>query len=307
MTRVRRRRDPRGLLGTQMDSGPRLAVLPLPRGVCRSGVTAHPELGGDTALRTPFKGHAGRAGPGAPGGSASSAMSGAVSHQAAERTWATRPSVSNPPPPAGLPPWWQDPPRSTALVPGAAAPAGPESQPRRLLWCGGPRAGTGGSGLRAARVGGRRGPGAHIPGCVQCIHEVLVTAGIAERQLLGAFQALPVLQGAQGKGRRALVCGGAHTGGLLPAAGPGLFVETGLVMKHNLPRPQISDRCFKQNRGQRTRASCRQPEGRTGCPRAVWHPHVTATGATSRCWVCGRQRARLPTCPHTPQLPGGQG
>lgn len=98
MTRVRRRRDPRGLLGTQMDSGPRLAVLPLPRGVCRSGATAHPELGGDTALRTPFTGHAGRAGPGAPGGSASSAMSGAVSHQAAERTWATRPSVSTPAP-----------------------------------------------------------------------------------------------------------------------------------------------------------------------------------------------------------------
>lgn len=237
MTRVRRRRDPRGLLGTQMDSGPRLAVLPLPRGVCRSGVTAHPELGGDTALRTPFTGHAGRAGPGAPGGSASSAMSGAVSHQAAERTWATRPSVSTPAP-AGFPPWWQDPPRSTALVPGAAAPAGPEPQPRRLLWCGGPRAGTGGSGLWAARVGGRRGPGAHIPGCVQCIHEVLVTAGIAEGQLLGAFQALPVLQGAQGKGRRALVCGGAHAGGSVPAAGPGLFVETGLVMKHNLPAPK---------------------------------------------------------------------
>lgn len=191
--------------------------------------------------------------------------------------------------------------------PGGAGASAPPLWPRRLLWCGGPRAGTGGSGLRAARVGGRRGPGAHIPGCVQCVHEVLVTAGIAEGQLLGAFQALPVLQGAQGKGRRALVCGGAHAGGSVPAAGPGLFVETGLVMKHNLPRPQISDRCFKQNRGQRTRASCRQPEGRTGCPRAVWHPHVTATGATSRCWVCGRQRARLPTCPHTPQLPGGQG
>lgn len=191
--------------------------------------------------------------------------------------------------------------------PGGAGASAPPLWPRRLLWCGGPRAGTGGSGLRAARVGGRRGPGAHIPGCVQCIHEVLVTAGIAEGQLLGAFQALPVLQGAQGKGRRALVCGGAHAGGSVPAAGPGLFVETGLVMKHNLPRPQISDRCFKQNRGQRTRASCRQPEGRTGCPRAVWHPHVTATGATSRCWVCGRQRARLPTCPHTPQLPGGRG
>lgn len=163
MTRVRRRRDPRGVLGTQMDSGPRLAVLPLPRGVCRSGATAHPELGGDTALRTPFTGHAGRAGPGAPGGSASSAMSGAVSHQAAERTWATRPSVSTPAP-AGFPPWWQDPPRSTALVPGAAAPAGPEPQPHRS----GPAAccGAGGrgqaqeaavSGLPGSAEGGGRG------------------------------------------------------------------------------------------------------------------------------------------------------
>lgn len=184
MTRVRRRRDPRGLLGTQMDSGPRLAVLPLPRGVCRSGVTAHPELGGDTALRTPFTGHAGRAGPGAPGGSASSAMSGAVSHQAAERTWATRPppqgSRRGGRTPLGAQLWCR------ARPPGAGASA-PPLWPRRLLWCEGPRAGTGGSGLRAARVGGRRGPGAHIPGCVQCIHEVLVTAGIAEGQLLGAF------------------------------------------------------------------------------------------------------------------------
>lgn len=122
--------------------------------------------------------------------------------------------------------------------PGGAGASAPPLWPRRLLWCGGPRAGTGGSGLRAARVGGRRGPGAHIPGCVQCVHEVLVTAGIAEGQLLGAFQALPVLQGAQGKGRRALVCGGAHAGGLVPAAGPGLFVETGLVMKHNPPAPK---------------------------------------------------------------------
>lgn len=223
MTRVRRRRDPRGLLGTQMDSGPRLAVLPLPRGVCRSGATGgdggrehtargrwHAQSSGETRRSgRPSRDTQAGQGPGPreevrPRPS----VSGAVSHQVAERTWATRPSVSNP-----TPPWWQDPPRSTALLPGAAAPAGPEPQPRRLLWCGGPRAGTGGSGLRAARVGGRRGPGAHVPGCVQCVHEVLVTAGIAEGQLLGAFQALPVLQGAQGKGRRALVCGGAHAGG----------------------------------------------------------------------------------------------
>lgn len=68
------------------------------------------------------------------------------------------------PRPAGLPPWWQDPPRSTALVPGAAAPAGPEPQPHRS----GPAAccGAGGrgqaqeaavSGLPGSAEGGGRG------------------------------------------------------------------------------------------------------------------------------------------------------
>lgn len=310
MTRVRRRRDPRGLLGTQMDSGPRLAVLPLPRGVCRSGATAHPELGGDTALRTPFTGHAGQAGPGAPGGSASSAMSGAVSHQAAERTWATRPSVSTPAPqgsrrggrtPLRAQLWCRArPPRRgrslspTALAPPLAVVRGAEGRHRRQRSPGCPgrrKAGAGGSHTRLRPVrprspchcrDRRRAAPGRLPG----------PARAAGR----SGQRTP--RSGLRRGTRGGVSAGRRARAL---CGNRLSDET------QLPRPQISDRCFKQNRGQRTRASCRQPEGRTGCPRAVWHPHVTATGATSRCWVCGRQRARLPTCPHTPQLPGGRG
>lgn len=191
--------------------------------------------------------------------------------------------------------------------PGGAGASAPPLWPRRLLWCGGPRAGTGGSGLRAARVGGRRGTG----GSHTRLRPVRPRSPCHCRDRRRAAPGrLPGPARAAGRSGQRTPRSGLRRGtrgGLVPAAGPGLFVETGLVMKHNLPRPQISDRCFKQNRGQRTRASCRQPEGRTGCPRAVWHPHITATGATSRCWVCGRQRARLPTCPHTPQLPGGRG
>lgn len=216
------------------------------------------------------------------------------------------------PPPAGLPPWWQDPPRSTALVPGAAAPAGLEPQPHRS----GPAAccGAGGrgqaqeaavSGLPGSAEGGGRG--LTYPAASSASTKSLSLPGSQKGSSWAPSRPCPCCRALRAKDAALWSAEGHTRGWSVPAAGPGLFVETGLVMKHNLPRPQISDRCFKQNRGQRTRASCRQPEGRTGCPRAVWHPHVTATGATSRCWVCGRQRARLPTCPHTPQLPGGRG